>query len=265
MADAGDGRLAFDEDVENYDRWRPRYCEALFSDIVAYARLGEGKRALEIGCGTGQATEPFLKTGCGVTAVEYGPNLATCVREKFWHNPAFQVCNMEFETFSAPPASFDLIYAATSFHWISDEVGYKQIHDLLKNGGAVALFWNKPFVARGDDHLHRRIQDLYDRYALDGERPAVEAPIEHDEEKYQRRSDALKQYGFTDVECRLYRQTRKFAARDYVSLLNTYSDHRAMRLSSRLRFEEDIIAVIDEFGGVLTIYDTMDLHLGRKA
>ena len=263
MADAGDRRLVFDEDAASYDRWRPRYCEALFSDVAAYACLDEGKRALEIGCGTGQATEAFLNTGCSITAVEYGPNLAAYVQEKFRHNPTFQVCNTEFEAFGAPLASFDLIYAATSFHWIAEEIGYKKIHDLLKSGGAVALFWNKPFVARGDDPLHRRIQALYDRYAADSEDPAEEAP-EHDEKRYRRRSDALRRYGFIDVECRLYRQVRRFGARDYISLLNTYSDHRALPDSPRLRFEKEIISAIEESGGVLTIYDTMDLYLGRK-
>ena len=33
------------------------------------------KSLLEVGCGTGQATEPFLKTKCKVTAVELGENL----------------------------------------------------------------------------------------------------------------------------------------------------------------------------------------------
>lgn len=29
-----DKRFTFNEDVKNYDRWRPRYCKELFNDII---------------------------------------------------------------------------------------------------------------------------------------------------------------------------------------------------------------------------------------
>lgn len=257
-------RFAFDEDAANYDRWRPRYCEALFSDVIAYSRLNGEKRAVEIGCGTGQATEPFLKTGCAVTAIEHGGNLAAFVRKKFGHYRNFQVQNIGFEKFQFARSAFDLVYAATAFHWIPEEIGYRNVYDMLKSGGTVALFWNRPFVARDDNPLHRKIQSLYEKYASNGERSAGQKPVEDDAEKYRRVSSALERYGFVDIECRIYRYTRTFCAQDYVSLLNTYSDHRAMRLSARVCFEEEIKAAIDEFGGTLDVFDTMDLHLGRK-
>jgi Cof subfamily protein (haloacid dehalogenase superfamily) len=55
---------------------RPRYCAALFDEIFAAAGVDETTRALEMGPGTGQATEAFLRRGCHVTAVELGENLA---------------------------------------------------------------------------------------------------------------------------------------------------------------------------------------------
>jgi len=76
-------RLSFNEDAANYDKWRPRYTKEMFEDIIRYSDIGAGKQALEVGIGTGQATEPFLKTGCSVTAVELGKNLADFSKEKF--------------------------------------------------------------------------------------------------------------------------------------------------------------------------------------
>lgn len=73
----------FDKDAANYDKWRPTYCPQLFSDIVEYADLDIEKAAVEIGIGTGQATQPFLELGCHVTAVEPGVNLAAYSRNKF--------------------------------------------------------------------------------------------------------------------------------------------------------------------------------------
>ena len=48
-------KLSFNENADNYDRLRPRYCQDLFADIAAYAGLQEGAAALEVGAGTGQA------------------------------------------------------------------------------------------------------------------------------------------------------------------------------------------------------------------
>ena len=64
-------KLSFNENADNYDRLRPRYCSELFADIAAYAGLKKGAAALEVGPGTGQATQPFLDLGCRVTAVEW--------------------------------------------------------------------------------------------------------------------------------------------------------------------------------------------------
>jgi hypothetical protein len=48
-------RTTFGEDAERYDRIRPNYPPALFTD------LAPGPRVLEIGPGTGQATPPDLR------------------------------------------------------------------------------------------------------------------------------------------------------------------------------------------------------------
>lgn len=42
-------KLSFNENADNYDRLRPRYCSELFADIAAYAGLKKGAAALEVG------------------------------------------------------------------------------------------------------------------------------------------------------------------------------------------------------------------------
>ena len=65
-----DARLVFDAIPEQFDRWRVRYSPALFDAVVEASGLGPGKRCLEIGPGTGQATDFALDTGCDYQAVE---------------------------------------------------------------------------------------------------------------------------------------------------------------------------------------------------
>jgi SAM-dependent methyltransferase len=153
--------LSFDEDAALYDRCRPRYCGALFAAIARYAALSGASRAVEIGCGTGQATEGILKTGCAVLAAEPGGNLAAVARRKFAAWQGFQVQNIPFEVLSYPPGTADLVFSATAFHWVPEDVGYPKAYALLRRGGTLALFWNRPFVARRDDALHQKIQSVY--------------------------------------------------------------------------------------------------------
>jgi SAM-dependent methyltransferase len=76
---AGRGSSA---DAEAYDRTRPVCPDVVFDDLVRLARLGQGDRAAEIGCGTGQATVPLAQRGLAVTAVELGAALADLARDR---------------------------------------------------------------------------------------------------------------------------------------------------------------------------------------
>ena len=74
-------RKVFDTIPEQFDRFRPRYCPALFEDLIAYAGIGPGKTVLELGPGTGQATDPILNTGCDYHAIELGEHLYQKMKE----------------------------------------------------------------------------------------------------------------------------------------------------------------------------------------
>ena len=76
-------RRIFDTIPEQFDRYRPRYSRELFDDLIAYAGVGPGKAVLELGPGTGQATDPILDTGCDYHAIELGEHLAAKLREKY--------------------------------------------------------------------------------------------------------------------------------------------------------------------------------------
>lgn len=159
-----DRRFTFNEDVRNYDKWWLTYCKELFNDIIQFSKLNKNKKAIKVGIGTGQATIPFLITGCDVIAIELGNELAEYSKEKFKKYKNFSVYNTSFEDFECDDSSFDILYSATAFHWIPEDIGYPKALNLLKNCGTIALFWNKPFVNREDDLLHQKIQSIYQKY-----------------------------------------------------------------------------------------------------
>ncbi len=253
-----DLRLKFNEDVLNYDKCRPNYVDELLADIINYSKLDNSMKALEIGIGTGQATAPVIKTGCDLTAIELGENLAEYSKAKFSSFDNFKVINADFESYSTAPNQYDLIYSATAFHWIPEHIGYPKVFDLLKPKGTVALFWNRP--SRRNDAMHEGIQKAYDKYTPSSETPK----IGFDESSCQKYISLLDKYGFKCVTLKLYYRTRVIKVNDYISLLNTYSDHRAMNREDRIDLENEISNVINSFGGEIDIDDTMDLYLGKK-
>ena len=251
-------RMAFDQDPLGYDRYRPGYAAELYGEMSRYAGLKAPMRALEVGIGTGLATPPILETGCRVTAVEPGENLAVYARSKFRAHANFEVVCCDFENFE-PEERYDLIYSATAFHWIPEEAGFPKVYRLLKLGGAVALFWNRPFVSRADEPLHMEIQNIYQRYGL-----SDAPPVEFSEKDCRKTLDALERHGFSDIELRLFYRTRTMNAEDYAGLLSTYSDRMDMETAERRKFSDEIVAAIEAHGGVLRIHDTMDRYLARR-
>ena len=57
---------------------------------------------------------------------------------------------------------------------------------------------------------------------------------------------------------------RTFTAEEYVTLLNTYSDHTVLPEDVKKEFFGKIKETINDYGGRITIYDTIDLQLARK-
>ncbi|MCR4682113.1 MAG: SAM-dependent methyltransferase, partial [Clostridiales bacterium] len=102
-----DYRKVFDTIPEQFDRYRPRYCSGLFADLIGYAEIGPGKRVLELGPGTGQATGPVLDTGCDYHAIELGEHLYAKMLEKFGSRPNFHIVNADFVDYDFGGVRFD--------------------------------------------------------------------------------------------------------------------------------------------------------------
>lgn len=249
-------KLSFNENADNYDRLRPRYCSELFADIAAYAGLKKGAAALEVGPGTGQATQPFLDLGCRVTAVEPGEHMAAVLARKYQEYPDFSVQNCFFEDFSAPPGSFDLIYAATSFHWVPSEIGYLKGKGFLRSGGTLALFWNTPVIQNPESDA---MQPAYRRFF-----PNESRPPQFPQERFDKREALMHKYGFSFVQRRYYYKERVLSAEEYLLLLGTYSDILTMEPSRKEAFLREIEGAILDCGGFVHIRDIMDLHLGKN-
>lgn len=249
----------FDNAAADYDQSRPAYVKGIYRDIFDYQPIGQDSRVLEIGLGTGKAAGPILETGCRFVGLEPGENLGALARERFRGYGNFSLCSQTFQDYVCPAGSFDLIYAATAFHWIPEEYGYPKVYDFLKPGGIFARFAYHAGVDRGRGVLTEEIQGLYREYMGRESRPT-----QFGEEDAKQLAEKALAYGFTDVKYALYHDTKDFTAQEYMSLLRTYSDHMKLEPAARKGLFDGIFHAIQRHGGLITVYYTMDLELARK-
>lgn len=254
----------FDTVADVYEKFRPGYVDALYQTIFEYKPTDDTSRVIEIGIGGGQATLPFLQTGCELTAVDCGENFCARCREKYKEYPNFSAIAKKFEDVTLENDTYDLIYSASAFHWISEEVGYKKVYDMLKVGGAFARFANHPYRDKGKPDLSAEMDRIYADYYYKYHNKEPESPVEYTERQALDRAFIAKKYGFADIQCRLFYRTRTFSAKEYVLLLGTYSDHIVIEKNVRNRFFSEIENAINCHGGEITVYDTIDLQLARK-
>ena len=248
----------FDGGVKEYDKFRPNYPEELFEDIIKYSKIDEESALLEIGCGTGQATKSFLDRNFNVLAVEMGENLANFVKKKFKNYPNFLVTNQDYMSFELKENICDLVFAATSFHWLPKEMALSKIKSELKVGGTLAVFCNHPYPNRLDDETNVKNREVYAKHR--GEKVLKEFSLE-DTESF---TADLKKAGFINVTSKIYKRVRTLSTEEYIGLIKTYSDHMALSKKEQKAFENDMRKAVNSVGGKINIYDTIDLYLAKK-
>lgn len=218
----------FDATADRYDAARPEYPAELFDDLVALAGLTPGDRLLEVGCATGKATRPLLARGFDVTCVEPGPALAARARAL-----GLQVHNVRFEELDTRER-YDLVFAATAWHWLDPEVRYRKAHALLRPGGHLAFWAALHAFPPGFDPFFTEIQAVYDEI---GETyPGPWPPPEPEPETAEIEASGL----FGDVQVRRYVWELRYTAEEYIALLETFSGHISMTSAQRGRLYGEI-------------------------
>lgn len=235
------------------------YPAQLFEDILNCVSLDCTSKVLEVGIGMGQATEPFLNTGCSLTAVDADEKMTAVCKETFGENPCFSAIASRFEDFEGEAGTFDFIYSASAFHEIEQEVGYTKAFALLKNGGAFVRFSNHAMRAIARPSLSSALQKLYSIYL-----PKTGTPRPYKEAQAQKRAEIALKYGFTDISSKRYYQTRTYSTEGFLAYLATDEDHLQMSETKREAFFNEIRKTLEHYGGKVTLYDTIDLQIAKK-
>ena len=150
----------FNDVPELYDRVRPGYPDGLFVDLVAVTGLNEGSSVLEVGCGTGQATSSLAALGCSVTAIEPGVEMAALARQRIATFGNVEVETSTFEEWDERGARFDVLVAASSWHWVDPSIGWQRAHDVLRPDGWLALLGHVVVRRAGEPEMYAETADM---------------------------------------------------------------------------------------------------------
>jgi SAM-dependent methyltransferase len=254
-------RATFNQSARDYDAVRPGYPEQLIEDIVALSAIPASGRILEIGCGTGQATQLFARRGYAIRCLDIGADLVAIARENFQPYPNVDFEVAAFEDWEAQDAEFDLVMAATAWHWVPPEIGYLKAARILRPAGAIAIFANhhpKPYTG-----FFEANQPIYSSIVPEWEQPDTRpAP----DERGQTTAAWLERTGlFGQIVERRYSWSKDYTREEYIQLLNTYSDHLSLEPERRARLYAALGDLIDtKFSGIVTRPYLSTLHLARK-
>jgi SAM-dependent methyltransferase len=216
----------FDTAAELYERARPHYPQQLFADLAA--ALGAGSvpaRVLEIGPGTGQATRGLLQQGWRVVALEPGPELAAVARRVLAGRGDVEVVVSPLELWEADGREpFDLVFAATSWHWLNPQVAYPRAADLLRSGGCLAIVATEHVLPLDGDDFFRTVERAYEEVGMSdgkgGPKPPEQIPAPD--------AAAIGSSGlFAPPVVRRYVWSRDYTTEEYLTVLSTYSNHIA--------------------------------------
>jgi len=158
------GRV-FNEVPGLYDRVRPGYPDELFADLAAITGMGRRSPVLEVGCGTGQATRSLAALGYRVTAVEPGAGMAALARQRLAAFRNVEVETSAFEEWDDDGRRFDVLVAASSWHWVDPSAGWRRAHDVLRRGGWMALLGNVVVRRPGEPEVYAETAGIHERFS----------------------------------------------------------------------------------------------------
>lgn len=246
-------RKIFDTIPEQFDRYRPRYSKELFEALIAYADIGPGKDVLELGPGTGQATEPILDTCCNYHAIELGEHLYEMMLRKYGGRANFSIVNDDFITHDFGDRKFDLIYSAATIQWIPEDIAFAKTFELLRPGGTLAMMLTIGDYKVTNAALYDEIQKVYTAYF-------------HPEQPYRQRftyANAPK-YGYVDFEKREFFGRREMTADEYVAFCGTHCDHMTISEPEKSKFFCGLHDAVVNAGNKVIFADTYVLYLAKK-
>jgi SAM-dependent methyltransferase len=268
--------LRFGRVAEEYERVRSGYPAALVEKAYAVGGLEPGDAVVEIGPGTGKLTRELADRGLAVDAVEPDADLVAVARRAVsGQSVRFHIAT--FEDVELPQGAFRAVFAATSYHWVDPDIGWRKVASLLEPDGVFALL----------SHVGGT-RGAFDEELIDVWRQVAPAsyfkPIE-DEKLWagvhqrtgnvsalwswlSRRDDLARPEAaelFREVELTREPVEYELPVEDYLARIRTTNSYLHLSSDDQRRLEEGLAAVLHEHGGAYPASHSAVLVTARRA
>lgn len=251
----------FSKVIKDYDTARPGYPKELYDKVLAFSCIGKNAQVLEVGAGTGQATDLFLNGDFRFDLLEVSDEQVAFLKHKYGNNPKVTVKKDYFEQYETDK-QYDLIYSATAFHWVDSWVGYPKAWEMLKNDGTLAVFWHMSSVTYYDGGIFDGLNQLKQKYLPE---ESLGFDVEGIQKVKERRIAQIQSGGYFGMpEIYEYRWTDSYDADRYVTLLNTYSGTQTLSEENRTAYLDEVREYIHVNGGIVELPQHVMLYLVRK-
>jgi len=240
----------FNTNAEQYEKSRPKYHKSILNIVSSVIEMNSSTRILEIGCGTGQATELFANTNACIHSIDIGEKLIEICKTKFRNYPNIEFEVIQYENYQSS-IKYDLVFSATAYHWIMQPDGDIRTYNLLSDTGVFALFRNYHF--NHNDGFFIESQPIYEKYM--GKRETAE------NDNYTKMNTEL----FEKVCSYDYFWRENYSIDDYIKLISTYSDHIALKKEDRDGLFFELIDLAEsKYNGSIEKNYQLHLEIGRK-
>ncbi len=250
--------MSFDKSSDYYDNFRPSYPEKLINDIVNKTGVNSKSAILEIGAGSGKATELFVNKGFQITCIEPGENLAKKGELKFQQSNQVNYIVSRFEEWEGEKEHYDLILSAQAFHWVPKPIGYEKCYNALKESKYMCLFWNYYFAS--ENNYDVELQELFKEYPIGylDTKESLENKINYTVEE-------IHQTGlFKNIEVIQYPWSLEYDDNQYIGFLKTGNGYLTMDDRTREKVENKIRDIINRNGGKITREFKCTMFMAQK-
>ncbi len=249
--------------ADAYNKTRPRYPQELINRAVEVAQLPANASILEVGCGPGIATLPFAQLGFSIVCLEPSQEACQLARQNCTtYSSTVEIINTTFEDWELEPGRFNAVLAATSFHWVSPEIGYPKAAAALKDNGSLILLWN--MTPQPSYEVYQALHEVYQTYAPSLGRYEKRATQEEQLRKFaQNVIDSGRFQGLVSehVACEVI-----YSINDYLMLLSTLSPYIALEPQQRNSLFEGLREVLERnLTSNINVFYLSAFHIAQKS
>ncbi len=261
------GRRLFAGDIAAYDRVRPPYPDALFEFLVHHTGLAPETCTAEIGSGNGLATRRLIGLGANpLTMIEPDKRFAAVLEPLARGFPRvdIKICYESFEQFSnRTSAVFDLLTAATSYHWLTSRNRVNNLGRCLSPGGWSAIWWNCFQDLEQHDDFHEATQTILGHLAQSPSEGSSEVPFALDTEA--RCAELQRGNIFKAPVYEMFKWYLDLSSADMRGLYSTFSPISRLPPDEKASTLDALTRVADEqFGGVVRRNMTSIIYVSQK-